>query len=51
MLPKNPDLADLLLKTALERKYGTAELAPLKDTEERAAHDSVEDKIMKGLIR
>ncbi len=50
VLPKNPEFADLLLKTALERKYGTAELAPLDDVQERAAHDSVEDKIMKGII-
>ena len=50
VLPKNPEFADLLLKTALERKYGTAELAPLEDVQERAAHDSVEEKIMKGII-
>ena len=38
LLPKNPFLADLLLKTALERKYGTAELQPLDDRLEQAAH-------------
>ena len=38
MLPKNPAFCDLLLATALERKYGRAELAPLDDTAELAAH-------------
>ena len=32
---KNPEFCDLLLKTALERKYGAAELQPLDDTFER----------------
>jgi CobQ-like glutamine amidotransferase family enzyme len=41
LLPKNPDFADLLIKTALEQKYGRAELAPLDDTLERAAHDEM----------
>ncbi|MCR5575470.1 MAG: glutamine amidotransferase [Oscillospiraceae bacterium] len=38
MLPKNPDFADLLLRTALERRCGSAELAPLDDALERMAH-------------
>ena len=41
LLPKNPAFCDHILLTALERKYGTAELAPLDDTAERAAHDEV----------
>jgi len=41
LLPKNPDFADLLIKTALERKYGRAELGPLDDTLELAAHDEM----------
>ena len=41
MLPKNPDFADLLLRTALARRYGTAELAPLDDALERIAHDEM----------
>ena len=41
MLPKNPAFADLLLRTALERKYGTAELAPLDDALETMAHDEM----------
>ena len=39
MLPKNPAFADLLLTTALTRKYGQAELAPLDDALELTAHD------------
>ncbi len=45
MLPKNPAFADLLLQTALERKYGAAELAPLDDAAELAAHDEMAEKI------
>ena len=41
MLPKNPDFADLLLRTALERRCGKAELAPLDDALERLAHDEM----------
>lgn len=32
LLPKNPLVADLLLKRALRRNYGTVELAPLDDS-------------------
>ena len=38
LLPKNPALCDFLLETALTRKYGSAELAPLDDTAELTAH-------------
>jgi lipid II isoglutaminyl synthase (glutamine-hydrolysing) len=38
LLPKNPWFTDLLIKRALERRYGKVELAPLDDTEENAAH-------------
>ncbi len=40
ILPKNPTLADALLKIALERKYGAeaVHLQPLDDQEELAAH-------------
>ena len=41
LLPKNPAFCDHILLTALERKYGATELAPLDDTAERAAHDEV----------
>ena len=45
LLPKNPALCDHILLTALERKYGTAELAPLDDAAELAAHDEMAGKI------
>jgi len=38
LLPKNPKLADWLLRLALERKYGSAELESLDDTLEEAAN-------------
>lgn len=38
ILPKNPEFCDTLLRTALTRKYGRAELAPLDDTTEQQAH-------------
>ena len=41
LLPKNPELADFILKTALERKYSSFTLQPLDDTTELAAHSSV----------
>ena len=37
VLPKNPGLCDCILETALIRKYGKAELAPLDDSVENAA--------------
>lgn len=41
LLPKNPAFCDYLLKTALARKYGRAELAPLDDKAELFAHDEM----------
>lgn len=41
LLPKNPILADWLISTALERKYGSAELPALDDSIETRAHDQV----------
>lgn len=37
VLPKNPELADHLILTALKRRYGVEALAPLDDTLEHAA--------------
>lgn len=37
VLPKNPWLADMLLRWALERRHGAVMLAPLDDAEELAA--------------
>jgi lipid II isoglutaminyl synthase (glutamine-hydrolysing) len=39
-LPRNPALADFLIRTALVRRYGEAELQPLADDLEQAAHDA-----------
>ena len=38
VLPKNPQLADWLLQRALEQRGEAAELSPLNDAEETAAH-------------
>lgn len=47
LLPKNPVLCDRILKTALERKYGEAELEPIVDKVEQAAHDYMEHRLSK----
>lgn len=41
LLPKNPQFCDFVLKTALERKYGQAELSVLDDKAELFAHDEM----------
>lgn len=41
ILPKNPALCDEILRTALIRKYGHADLSPLDDLVEQAAHDEM----------
>ena len=41
LLPKNPELTDWLLARALERKYGTVELAPLDDSVEKAGNEYI----------
>ena len=48
LLPKNPEFADLLIRTALERKYGSAELQPLDDTLEKTAHDEMCKRLEKN---
>ena len=45
LLPKNPKLADLILKLALERKYGKVELPPLAGEFETAAHNYMEARL------
>lgn len=47
LLGKNPVLCDHILKVALERKYGTVELAPLDDALELAAHAYMENRLTK----
>jgi CobQ-like glutamine amidotransferase family enzyme len=41
LLPKNPWLADWLIREALARRYGTVELEPLDDELEQRAHAAV----------
>ncbi|MBQ6927280.1 MAG: glutamine amidotransferase [Oscillospiraceae bacterium] len=48
LLPKNPAFADLLIKTALERKYGRAELETLDDSLELMAHDEMCRRLERG---
>jgi CobQ-like glutamine amidotransferase family enzyme len=45
LLPKNPEICDLIIKTALERRYGSVSLPPLADEAERRAHDAMADKL------
>ncbi|MHB8927602.1 MAG: type 1 glutamine amidotransferase [Bacillota bacterium] len=40
LLPKNPGVTDFLLRRALLRRYGVAELKPLDDTVEMRAHEA-----------
>lgn len=48
LLPKNPALADHILKTALERKYGQIDLVPLNDHLEHSAHDYMERRLSRN---
>jgi len=41
LLPKNPALTDMIIKKAIENRYGEFELAPIDDTVEMAAHKYV----------
>ena len=45
LLPKNPQIADFVLKTALERTYGALELKPLDNALETAAHDYMQKRL------
>lgn len=47
LLPKNPFLADLLLRQALEKRYGPVELVPLKDGLETLAHERIVERFGK----
>ncbi|MDE5965127.1 MAG: glutamine amidotransferase, partial [Eubacterium sp.] len=47
VLPKNSQLADLLISKAVENKYGKTDLAPLDDTLEIKA----QQQVMKLYIR
>lgn len=45
VLPKNPELCDHILLCALKRKYGEAELEPLDDAAEHAAHEEISARL------
>jgi CobQ-like glutamine amidotransferase family enzyme len=45
ILPKNPHFADLLIKLALEKKYGEVELKELDDSMETQAHEAALKKL------
>jgi len=51
LLPKNPDFADYLLEAALKKKYGGefSKLFEIDDTLEKLAHDTVINRLLKGL--
>ena len=46
ILPKNPELCDEILKSALERRYGRADLSPLEDRFEKLAHEKVLERVL-----
>jgi CobQ-like glutamine amidotransferase family enzyme len=45
-LPRNPVLADVLIRAAVRSRYGEADLAPLPDDLERTAHDRAVDRVL-----
>lgn len=47
LLPKNPHICDYLLSNALKRKYGSADLAPLDDTQEKEANQYIYHRFVK----
>lgn len=47
LLPKNPQISDLLIRRALERKYGRAELSPLDDAQELEANRYIVERFVK----
>ena len=47
LLPKNPQVADYLIKRALKRRYGVGEgLEPLNDQEELAANTYIQERFL-----
>ncbi len=50
-LPRNPALADFLIRAALQRRYGEAELAPLPDQLEHAARDTAVRRLQPTTLR
>lgn len=46
LLPKNPILADKILKNAVERKYGSADFDDIDDTLETKAHEYIVNRFV-----
>jgi hypothetical protein len=47
-LPKNPELADFLIRGALAHRYGAADLEPLADQLEHAARDAAIQRVRRA---
>ena len=47
LLPKNPQLADYIIKNALQRKYGNCTLEALDDELEKSAHEYIKKTYIK----
>jgi CobQ-like glutamine amidotransferase family enzyme len=50
-LPRNPALADFLIRAAVTRRHGEIELQPLADDLERAAHDAAVQRCVPPMRR
>lgn len=48
LLPKNPEVADMLIRWALQRKYPNFDLTNLEDTLEHQAHRYMETRLQKA---
>ncbi len=48
ILPKNPNLTDAILQRALEKKYGSVEMAALDDAAEYAAQQYIVNRFLNG---
>lgn len=49
LLPKNPLLADYIIRNALLRKYGQSNLEPLDDSMENMAHNYILERFIKKM--
>lgn len=48
ILPKNPELCDFILQTALADRYPNLKLEPLNDAAEQAAHDAMLKRLIQS---
>ena len=47
LLPKNPHVCDRLIGTALERRFGSSQLEPLDDEDEKRANRYIVERFVK----